>query len=849
MKIFNVLSLHFIKSVILSALVFAVFGLSRVSGSSLEFLELSEEPDENFIQLVERLSADLEIYPWQVAVYQTVGTNRKFCAGSLIHREWVLTSADCASNRDIATARVSGEKVAKNAHLNGEGQNREVAQIIIHPGYNASTWENNVALIKLASPMDLGPLLNTIPLMTSDWVELGMQNPGVIAAVTGWQTTIEGAPGDNRLRMGFMPITNKLGSLSTDQIKPDMILAGNPQQTNDFCFGDTGGPMAVKDNSSPVGHRLAGVNNKGFGCYGSGKPGVFTSVASHYVWISSETGIVVPKPEENFVFVNFFANKTLLYETQTAVFTDTSAGAEITSWEWNFGLDANPATAIGQGPHSVTWNSFGKKTVSLKINGDATDTKVDYIDVLKLPVLTVNITGNGVVKVDDNVYTEPVKTFAGTILSLEAIASTYWRFSGWSGDLISTNETETILINNLDITVTALFVELIKPNVAWPEASAIKWGQDLSESALLGGNASWEENPVAGEFSFDAPDFKPETGTYEAAVTFYPEDTANYQPVKGTVTVQVNKIVPEVTEWPVASAITYGDNVGTSSLTGGEVSVDGTFLFDNQSVTPNAGIYTADVTFTPDDTDNYETVSGTVDILVSKASPEVTAWPGASAITYGDNVGLSALTGGEVSVDGAFTFDNPAVTPDAGTYTADVTFTPDDTDNYETVSGTVDILVNKAIPGVTTWPVASAIIYGENVGSSALTGGEASVDGTFAFDSPAVTPVAGTYTADATFTPYDTDNYEIVSGTVDVLVNKATPGVTAWPFASAITYGENVGSSNLSGSTVSVDGSFDFNNPEITPDAGTYDVAVSFTPDDTENFETVVGEVIAGEQG
>jgi len=57
-----------------------------------------------------------------------------------------------------------------------------------------------------------------------------------------------------------------------------------------------------------------------------------------------------------------------------------------TSWAWDFGEGANPATANTQGPHNVGYESAGGKTVSLTINGDITQTLTDYITVYPLPL-------------------------------------------------------------------------------------------------------------------------------------------------------------------------------------------------------------------------------------------------------------------------------------------------------------------------------------------------------------------------------------------------------------------------------------------------------------------------------
>ncbi|MGA2404900.1 MAG: C39 family peptidase, partial [Syntrophobacteraceae bacterium] len=98
----------------------------------------------------------------------------------------------------------------------------------------------------------------------------------------------------------------------------------------------------------------------------------------------------------------------------------------------------------------------------------------------------------------------------------------------------------------------------------------------------------------------------------------------------------------------------------------------------------------------------------------------------------------------------------------------------------------VNLKETLATPNVTAWPVAGAITYGQTLASSTLSGGAASVPGTFAFTNPATVPKAGTNPQSVTFTPTDATDYNSVTGSVNVTVNKATPSVTAWPAAGAI---------------------------------------------------------------
>jgi len=73
---------------------------------------------------------------------------------------------------------------------------------------------------------------------------------------------------------------------------------------------------------------------------------------------------------------------------QPIIFTSTSSGA--TSYSWNFGANANPATANTVGPHVVTYSSDGVITATLNINSNQSNT-TSNITVHPLPTATFNL--------------------------------------------------------------------------------------------------------------------------------------------------------------------------------------------------------------------------------------------------------------------------------------------------------------------------------------------------------------------------------------------------------------------------------------------------------------------------
>ena len=319
-------------------------------------------------------------------------------------------------------------------------------------------------------------------------------------------------------------------------------------------------------------------------------------------------------------------------------------------------------------------------------------------------------------------------------------------------------------------------------------------------------------------------------------------------------TTAISKATPTVASWPTASAITYGQTLASSTLSGGTASVSGTFSWTTSATEPNAGIASEGVTFTPADTTDYNTVAGSVSLTVSHATPTVSAWPTASAITYGQTLASSTLGGGTASVPGTFFWTTSAPAPATGTTSEGVTFTPTDATDYSTAVGSVSVTVNKATPTLSAWPMASTVTYGQTLASSTLSGGTASVSGTFTWTTPTTEPNAGTASESATFTPTDTTDYNTVTGSISVTVSPARPTVTVTPGSSSITVNQSLsvtvtvsggngnptptGSVTLSGggyttptATTLVSGSATIDIPANSLVTGTETLTATYTPD------------------
>jgi hypothetical protein len=93
----------------------------------------------------------------------------------------------------------------------------------------------------------------------------------------------------------------------------------------------------------------------------------------------------------------------------------------------------------------------------------------------------------------------------------------------------------------------------------------------------------------------------------------------------------------------------------------------------------------------------------------------------------------------------------------------------------------VTIEVAKATPSITAPPTASNLIENQVIKDSILTGGTASVPGTFAWTDPDIIPPVGTTSYGVTFTPSDTANYNTATTAASVTVVSAyQAGYSNW---------------------------------------------------------------------
>ena len=234
---------------------------------------------------------------------------------------------------------------------------------------------------------------------------------------------------------------------------------------------------------------------------------------------------------------------------------------------------------------------------------------------------------------------------------------------------------------------------------------------------------------------------------------------------------------PEIS-WPTASAITCGEKVSDSLLSGGSTQY-GTFAWsdDVKDTIPTVGTYSYKVVFTPsaDTEKNYETISATeqeISLTVNAKSLTGANVTVSGSYTYTGQAQIPAADAVTVQLDGK-TIPNDWYTISASdnTNAGQATVTVTGKDNYiGTASGTFTI--GKATPNPTT-PTELNAVYGSTLKDVPLPKG-------WAWDTPdSSVGNVGEKTFAATYTEDNSGNYNTVQKNLTVKVAKKAVTVTA----------------------------------------------------------------------
>ncbi|XP_064848062.1 serine protease 56 [Oncorhynchus masou masou] len=221
-------------------------------------------------------------WPWLVNLQLDGGL---MCGGVLVDSTWVVTAAHCfaGSRSDSYWTAVVGEfDITKT---DPDEQVLKVNRIISHPKFNPKTFNNDIALVELTSPVVLSDRVTPVCLPS------GLEPPtGSPCLVAGWGSLYEDGPSADvvmEAKVPLLPQSTCKSSLGKELVTNTMLCAGYLSGGIDSCQGDSGGPLIYQDRISGR-FQLHGITSWGDGCGEKGKPGVYTRVSAFSDWILAE---------------------------------------------------------------------------------------------------------------------------------------------------------------------------------------------------------------------------------------------------------------------------------------------------------------------------------------------------------------------------------------------------------------------------------------------------------------------------------------------------------------------------------------------------------------------------------
>ncbi|PZC73447.1 hypothetical protein B5X24_HaOG200450 [Helicoverpa armigera] len=201
------------------------------------------------------------------------------CVGAILNNRAILTAASCTDGYPNNRWRIR----VGSTWANSGGIVHNLAANIIHPSYNYTNNDNDVAIIRSATTFTFNNNVRAASIAGPNYNLLDNQ----AVWVAGWGTTYDGGFASDQLRHVQLVTINQntcrsnyAASSRRYAVTDNMLCSGWPAGGRGQCLGDEGSPLYHNGV-------VVGLYSFGIGCGQDLYPAVNTRVSRYTAWISS----------------------------------------------------------------------------------------------------------------------------------------------------------------------------------------------------------------------------------------------------------------------------------------------------------------------------------------------------------------------------------------------------------------------------------------------------------------------------------------------------------------------------------------------------------------------------------